>query len=107
MNSSADQDFAATIVTFEEHARGWLAEVQRARDIHQQIRPYDQLLCVVRYFQAWKIVRFGENAARRFQDLRTQRIRIGSMDLKIASIVLENSATLLSANARDFQWCQD
>jgi tRNA(fMet)-specific endonuclease VapC len=36
------------------------------------------------------------------QDLRRQRIRIGTMDLKIASIVLAHNATLLSRNLRDF-----
>ena len=38
-----------------------------------------------------------------FQELRKQRIRIGTMDLKIASIVLAYNATLLSRNLRDFQ----
>ncbi|MCH8923806.1 MAG: type II toxin-antitoxin system VapC family toxin [Planctomycetes bacterium] len=35
-------------------------------------------------------------------NLRKQRVRIGTMDLKIASIALANNATLLSANTRDF-----
>jgi tRNA(fMet)-specific endonuclease VapC len=35
--------------------------------------------------------------------LRAQRIRIGTMDLKIAAIALVHDALLLSANLRDFQ----
>lgn len=41
-------------------------------------------------------------AAAEFERLRKQRIRIGTMDLKIAAIALANNATLLSKNLRDF-----
>jgi len=37
-----------------------------------------------------------------FNNLRKQRVRIGTMDLKIASIAIANNATLLSANTCDF-----
>jgi tRNA(fMet)-specific endonuclease VapC len=102
MDASADQRFATTVITFEEHMRGWLAEVQRVRNIPEQVRPYDQLIKLVRFFQAWEILRFDENAAARFAGLRAQRVRIGTLDLKIASIALELGALLLSANSRDF-----
>jgi tRNA(fMet)-specific endonuclease VapC len=42
-------------------------------------------------------------AADTFTQLRGQGIRIGTMDLKIASIVVVTGGTLLSANNRDFQ----
>lgn len=103
MDVSVDSHFATTVVTFEEHMRGWLAGIRRARDATNQVRPYDQLINLVRFFQAWEIFRFDEKAAERFDDLRQKRIRIGSQDLKIACIALENNATLLSANLRDFE----
>ena len=56
----------------------------------------------VRFFQACEIVRFDEHASERFRGLRQQHIRIGALDLKIASIALERGAMLLSANAKDF-----
>lgn len=45
---------------------------------------------------------FEERAADQFTALRRKRIRIGTMDLKIASIALVNDALLLSSNLRDF-----
>jgi hypothetical protein len=42
MAASSDQEFATTVVTFEEHMRGWLAGIRRARDIRGEVRPYDQ-----------------------------------------------------------------
>ena len=102
MDASPDQHFATTVITFEEHMRGWLAGIRRARDVVNQIRPYDQLINLVRFFQAWEILRFDERAAERFRELREQRVRIGTLDLKIACIALKQDAMLLSANARDF-----
>ena len=82
--------------------RGWLAGIRHARDIEDQVRPYDQLINLVRFFQAWDILRFDDGSAARFRNLRKQGVRIGTLDLKIASIALQHSAILLSANARDF-----
>ncbi|HEX5445850.1 MAG TPA: type II toxin-antitoxin system VapC family toxin, partial [Pirellulales bacterium] len=50
----------------------------------------------------WDITPFDQAAARQFAELRRQRVRIGSMDLKIASIALIQDALLLTANLRDF-----
>ena len=82
--------------------RGWLAGIRRARNVDDQVRPYDQLIALVQFFQAWEILRFDAAAAQRYRDLRRQRVRIGSMDLKIASIALQHGALLLSANTKDF-----
>jgi tRNA(fMet)-specific endonuclease VapC len=49
------------------------------------------------------VIRFDASAADVFQRLRNQRICVGSMDPKIASIALVEDALLLSANLRDFQ----
>jgi predicted nucleic acid-binding protein len=51
----------------------------------------------------WDVVRWDENAASYFQELRSDRVRIGTQDLKIASIALANDALLLTANSRDFE----
>lgn len=102
LDSSTDQYFSTTVITFEEHMRGWLAGIRRARDIADEIKPYDQLIKLVRFFQAWEILRFDEDCAERFRNLRQQRVRIGALDLKISSIALKHNAMLLSANSRDF-----
>jgi tRNA(fMet)-specific endonuclease VapC len=103
MDASSDRHFATTVITFEEHMRGWLARIRQAHAVANQVRPYDQLIDLVRFFEAWEIVRFDQNGAQRFGDLRRQRIRIGTQDLKIACIALEQGALLLSANTADFR----
>jgi tRNA(fMet)-specific endonuclease VapC len=46
---------------------------------------------------------FSVEAASELQRLRQMKIRIGTMDLKIAAIALAQGATLLSRNLRDFK----
>ena len=103
MAASVDQDFTTTVVTMEEQMRGWLALINRSRDVSGQVSPYDNLNGVVSYFSRWVRLPFSNAAAAMFTQLRSQKLRIGTMDLKIASIALTTNCTLLSANLRDFQ----
>jgi len=79
-----------------------LAQIRRQRDPHEQIAAYQRLQRRIEFFAAWHVLPWDTAAADILQDLRRQRIRIGTMDLKIASIVLAHNATLLSRNIRDF-----
>ena len=45
---------------------------------------------------------FDEHAVEQFHRLWMARLRIGTMDLKIAAIALAHNATLLSRNLVDF-----
>jgi tRNA(fMet)-specific endonuclease VapC len=98
----ATEPIACTIVSVEEMLRGWLAVIHRRRDVHRQIPAYDRLRQLFDVLAAWEIMPFEKAAADQFAALRRQRIRIGAMDLKIASITLANDALLLTANERDF-----
>jgi tRNA(fMet)-specific endonuclease VapC len=53
------------------------------------------------------IQRFDEKAADLFGSLRRKKVRIGTMDLRIASIALANDFTLLTRNLVDFQQVPD
>jgi tRNA(fMet)-specific endonuclease VapC len=103
MEASGEPAFATTIITVEEHFRGWLAEINRLRDVHKQMRAYDRLLWVFNFFRRWRIESFDARAADEFTRLRTAKVPIGTMDLKIAAIALVHGAKLLSANLRDFR----
>lgn len=89
-------------MTLEEQARGWLAKIRAARDVHEEVPFYSRLVGLFRFVAAWPIVEFDTVAADTFQRLRRERIRIGSIDLKLAAIALTQDALLLSANLRDF-----
>jgi tRNA(fMet)-specific endonuclease VapC len=95
-------EVAVTIVTYEEQMRGWLAYLARARTLEQQVAAYRRLRLHVERYRRIPLMDFDDQAATEFARLRSARIRIGTMDLKIAAIALANEATLLSRNLADF-----
>lgn len=103
MQSSSDQGFATTIVSAEEQLRGWLALIHRLRDVHQQIPAYERLANILDFLRDWLVMPLDSRAADQFLRLKKQKIRVGAMDLEIASIALVHDALLLSANLRDFR----
>ncbi len=98
----AGQPYATTIVTVEELMRGWMAMVRRINDPRRQINGYMKLRQLFRFFAAWHILGWDDAAVDQFERLKLAKTRVGTMDLKIASIVLANEATLLSRNKIDF-----
>jgi tRNA(fMet)-specific endonuclease VapC len=100
---STDREIHTTAVSLEEQMRGWLAAIHRLQDLHRQVKYYTRLVDLVRFYANWRILPFDDQAAGEFQRLRRERVRIGTMDLKIASIALVHDATLLSANLCDFE----
>jgi tRNA(fMet)-specific endonuclease VapC len=103
MATSTDQDFATSAITIEEQMRGWLALIHRLNDVELQLPAYERLVGLFDFFSRWDIVAFDGAAAGQFKRLRKQRVRIGTMDLKIAATALAHDVLLLSANLRDFQ----
>ena len=91
-----------TIVTVEELLRGWLSQIARAKSVQRQVAPYRHLRRRIELMAEWELLDFDEPAAHVFMELRARAVRIGTMDLKIAAIVLANDATLLTRNIADF-----
>lgn len=95
-------EFGVTIINYEEQMRGWLSEINAAKSVAQQEFRYAELHRMLRYYCATPILPFDDKAIAVFQNLWISRIRIGTTDLKIASIAIANDATLLTRNAKDF-----
>jgi tRNA(fMet)-specific endonuclease VapC len=102
--SAVPQDqIATTIVTAEEEMRGWLAMINRQPAGLSQVDAYTHLVGLIQFYRTWITLPFDRLAAEQFHRLKSQKVRISTMDLKIAAIVLIHQGTLLSANLRDFR----
>lgn len=101
MRAHSPENIALTIVTLEEQMRGRLAVLnRRGADLSLA---YSQLHATAEYFCGLTILPFGAGAMEHYQRLRSQKIRVGALDLRIASIVLENNGILITRNRRDFE----
>ncbi len=95
-------DVATTIVSFEEQSRGWLARIAKANTLPRQISDYGELKRLLQTYCNIAVLDFDDKAAEIFESLKQSKVRIGTMDLKIAAIVLANDANLLTRNLSDF-----
>lgn len=97
------EDIAVTIITYEEQMRGWMAFIAKAKAVEQQVYAYQRLNQFLENFRKINVLPFDQNAAEIYKNLKSNKIRIGSMDMKIASIAISRKAILVSRNLKDFE----
>src|SRR4029450_9345151 len=81
--------------------RDWVAAINRSKHIGEEVRSYAGLSRFVELLRGMTVIPIDVAAADEFVRLRSQKLRIGSMDLRIAAIALVKGALLLPANVRD------
>ena len=95
-------NFFVTIVSFHEQVNGWTAFVTGRRDAASIVKGYERLEGILADFSRAQVLPFSIAAAEIYDDLRKQRIRVGTMDLRIAAIAIANQMTVLTRNSVDF-----
>jgi tRNA(fMet)-specific endonuclease VapC len=91
------------VIVVEVQMRGWLATIAKERAARRQVAAYRELAGLFEFFAEFDIVVFDDPAVDQFESLRSAKLRLGTMDLKIAATALTNQAVLLSANLSDFK----
>jgi tRNA(fMet)-specific endonuclease VapC len=99
-------DVFITLVSVQEIAQGWLALINRRRSGRDQVNPYIRFQHSIETLGKLTILAFDEAAAEQFEQLRSLRLRVGTMDLKIAAVCLVHDAILLEQNIADFRSVQ-
>lgn len=103
VNSHPLSDVALSAISIQEQMQGFLASLTRARNRQQVALAYDML--VTRLLPVWcrfRVLSFPETAILRFEKLRSLRLNVGLMDLRIAAVALESNLTVVTRNQRDF-----
>ncbi len=93
----------ASVVSLEEQLRGRLSVCHRAGTAEQYIEAARFLRQTFEFYRGMAILDFDTRAAERFKLLKAAKVRISTMDLRIAAIVLANNATLVTRNLSDFR----
>ena len=82
--------------------RGRLNVIRQATSSEQRILAYSRLLSTIRFLQNFSIINFDAMADNYYLELQAQKIRVGTQDLRIASIALSCSAVVVTHNHKDF-----
>ena len=96
-------EIAVSVITVEEMIRGRLAILARRSKGKTRVRSYAKFMETVLFFSSIAVVPFDLACERKFQELRSMQLRIGSQDLRIAATALVNNFILVTRNRRDFQ----
>lgn len=85
------------------YINGWMKFIVRAKDSGALVRGYTELESVIDSFARAQVLPFSAAAADVYDELRKNRVRVGAMDLRIASITIANQMMLLTRNTVDFE----
>jgi tRNA(fMet)-specific endonuclease VapC len=102
MAQHPSEDLTLSIISFHEQILGCHTYISRARTSDDIVRGYGMLAQVLRDFAAAPVLAFDAAAAAVFDNVSVQRVRVATMDLRIASIALSRAMVLLTRNSRDF-----
>ena len=102
MGRHSPSDFVASVVSFHEQILGAQAFLNRAVAPIDVQRGYTLLIEILNTFCTSPVLPFDGAASTTFATLVHSRIRVATMDLRIASIALSQNLTLLTRNQRDF-----
>jgi tRNA(fMet)-specific endonuclease VapC len=93
---------AVSIVSLHEQVLGCHAYLQRARTSREVVHGYTLMAQVLQHFTVAPVLPFDEPAATVFAACVAQRVRVRTMDLRIAAIALARGLVVLTRNASDF-----
>jgi tRNA(fMet)-specific endonuclease VapC len=96
-------EVCSTIISVSEQLSGLLALIKSVRTDVALIENYGRLAQKVEDLREFVVLPWSADSAAVFQRLRRTKLRIGTLDLRIASIAIANDATLLSWNLGDFE----
>lgn len=95
-------DLAFCVVSFHEQVLGCNAYIAQAKSLSDVVHGYAMFDRVLTAFAASLVLPFDSRASLIFERLVTQRVRVATMDLRIAWMALSEGLTLLTRNSRDF-----
>ena len=96
------QDLALSIVSFHEQVLGCHAYITRARKTADLLRGYAMLERLFSDYAMVALLPFDASSAALYDRLKSQHLRVGTMDLRIASIALARDLVLVTRNLQDF-----
>lgn len=96
-------EIAITVITVVEQMYGRLDVIKRGKSKQELVTSYVLLRETFNRLCQANILDFNEAAFDIYNELLKQKIRVGTQDLRIASVALSVNATVVTRNFKDFQ----
>jgi tRNA(fMet)-specific endonuclease VapC len=95
-------EIATTTITAEEQLRGRLAQIKKASTTEALAIAHSRFRQAIYDLAKLNILEFNSAAITVFKDLKRQRLRAGSQDLRITATAIANGAIVVTRNRVDF-----
>ncbi len=96
-------DIGFSLVSFHEQVLGCHTFIARSKTSSELERGYGMLGRVLQDFAKAPVIAFDAPVVATFESLRRQRLKVATMDLRIAATALCHQLTLVTRNLKDFQ----
>ncbi len=103
ISQESRDDLAFSVVSFHEQVLGAHTYINRAKRADDLVRGYAMLARILRHFTLAPVLPFDAEAVAVFDSLRALRLRVPTMDLRIASSALSRQLVLVTRNTADFE----
>lgn len=107
MSLHPTSDFCLCVVSLQEQFLGCHTYLSRARSTADLIRGYELMRQVLSGFAVAEVLPFDAAAGVELDRLRSLRLGVATMDLRIAAIALSRGLVLLTRNTHDFERIPD
>ena len=102
MSQHPMSDFGLSVISFHEQVIGAHSFINRAQTNTDLARGYALLLETLNGFAKAPVLAFDTEAISIFDEMRSQKVRVATMDLRIAAIAISSNLVLLTRNTGDF-----
>ncbi len=97
------RSLATSIITVEEQLSGWYTVLRQTKNDQQLVLAYEGMTFSVQFLAQMQVLSLTTDAVARFNAFRKAKLKIKTMDLRIACVALEFGATLVTRNRVDFE----
>jgi tRNA(fMet)-specific endonuclease VapC len=95
-------DVGVSVISFHEQVLGCHTYLTRAKSTADLVHGYGMLQALLRLYLTAQVVSFDHAAEQEYDQIMGQKIRVGTMDLRIAAIALSRQLVVVTRNQSDF-----
>lgn len=95
-------DLAFSVISFHEQVLGAHTYISRAKTTVDVARGYTLLMEIIQGFSFAPVLPFDAAAGAVFDRLMAERVKVATMDMRIAAIALARRMVLVTRNVSDF-----
>ncbi len=99
----SQDELATSVITIEEQLTGWYTLLRQAKTDRQLVAAYEGMTYSIRFVSRLQICSYSAEAAARVAAFKKARLKIKTMDLRIACVALEAGAIVVTRNRADFE----